>query len=116
MSNPKSIALAATLAIASIGAFAQAAAPVTPRVDAREAKQEARINAGVASGQLNAHEAKRLEKQQVHIAAVETRAKEDGTVTAGERRHLAKVQTRTSGNIYQQKHDAQIVPPMTAQP
>jgi len=116
MSNPKSIALAATLAIASIGAFAQAAAPVTPRVDAREAKQEARINAGVASGQLNPREAKRLEKQQVHVAAAETRAKEDGTVTAGERRHLAKVQTRTSGNIYQQKHDAQIVPPMTAQP
>ena len=116
MSNLRSIALAATLAIASIGAFAQAAAPVTPRVDAREARQEARINAGVASGQLNAHEAKRLEKQQVHVAAAETRAREDGTVTAGERRHLAKVQTRTSGNIYQQKHDAQIVPPMTAQP
>jgi hypothetical protein len=116
MSNLKSLALGATLAIVSIGALAQAAAPVTPRVDAREAKQEARINAGVASGQLNAREAKRLEKPQVHVAAVETRAKEDGTVTAGERRHLAKVQTRTSGSIYQQKHDAQIVPPMTAQP
>jgi opacity protein-like surface antigen len=116
MSNLKSLALGATLAIASIGAFAQAAAPATPRVDAREARQEARIDAGVASGQLNAREARRLEKQQVHVAAVETRAKEDGTVTAGERRHLAKVQTRSSANIYHQKHDAQIVPPMTAKP
>jgi hypothetical protein len=116
MSNLKSLALGATLALASIGAFAQAAAPATPRVDVREARQEARIDAGVASGQLNAREARRLEKQQVHVAAVETRAKEDGTVTAGERRHLAKIQTRSSANIYQQKHDAQIVPPMTAKP
>ena len=108
--------LGATLAIASIGAFAQAAAPATPRVDARETKQEARINAGVASGQLTPRETKRLEKQQGHVEAVETRAKADGTVTAGERRHLAKVQTRSSANVYQQKHDAQVVPPMTVKP
>jgi hypothetical protein len=113
MSNLKSFALGATLAVASIGAFAQAA---TPRVDARETKQEARINAGVASGQLNARETRHLEKQQGHVEAIETRAKADGTVTAGERRHLAKVQTRSSANIYQQKHDAQIAPPIAAKP
>ena len=110
MSNLKTLAVGATLAIASIGVFAQAAAPVTPRVDAREAKQQARIDAGVASGQLTAKETQRLEKQQGHVAAVEAKAKADGTVTAGERHHLAKVQNRSSANIHHQKHDAQTAP------
>ena len=53
---------AITLAAASLGAFAQApATPATPRVDAREAKQQARIDQGVASGQLNARETNRLD-------------------------------------------------------
>jgi len=107
MSNLKSLTFGATLAIASIGAFAQATTPATPRVDTRQNKQEKRIDAGVASGELTARETKRLEKQQGHVDNVEDKAKADGTVTAGERRHLNKVQNRTSANIYQQKHDAQ---------
>ena len=51
MSAYKSLALGATLAVASIGAFAQAA---TPRVDGRQHRQETRIDAGVASGKLTA--------------------------------------------------------------
>ena len=116
MSNLKTLAVGATFAIATLGAFAQASAPVTPRVDAREAKQQTRIDAGVASGQLNARETKRLEKQQGHVAAVEANAKADGTVTKAERQHLAKVQNRTSANIHQQKHDAQAAAPAAAKP
>ena len=116
MSNFKTLAVGATLAIASIGAFAQASAPVTPRVDARETKQQARIDAGVASGQLNAKETKRLEKQQGHVATVEAKAKADGTVTKAERQHLNKVQNKTSANIHQQKHDAQTAAPAAAKP
>ena len=104
MSKLKSLALGATLAVASIGAFAQAA---TPRVDGRQHRQETRIDAGVASGELTARETRRLEKQQVHVDKVEARAKADGTVSAGERRHLNKVQNRSSANVYKQKHDAQ---------
>lgn len=107
MSNRTSLVFGAALALASLGAFAQAAAPATPRVDARQAHQEKRIDRGVASGQLNEKEAHRLEKQQVHVDKVEEKAKADGTVTKAERRHMNRAQNRTSGNIYQQKHDAQ---------
>ena len=117
MSNLKTLAVGATLAIASIGAFAQAAAPATPRVDQREANQEARIDAGVASGQLNARETRRLEKQQGHV--------DSGRDPGQGRRHRhrrpsaaisPRCRTAASANIYQQKHDAQIAPPMTPSP
>ena len=104
------LAAGVTLAIASIGAFAQATAPATPRVDHREANQQARIDAGVASGQLTARETNRLDKQQMRIAAVEAKDKADGTVSAKERGQLHRMQNHASKNIYVQKHDAQVAP------
>ena len=103
----KTLATSLTLAFASLGAFAQATAAVTPRVDAREANQQARIDAGVASGQLNARETNRLGKQQGRVAATEAHAKSDGVVTGQERRKLHRMQDRASANIHAQKHDAQ---------
>jgi len=111
MATLKTFAVGATLAIATLGAFAQATAPVTPRVDARQTRQDARIDAGVASGQLTPRETKRLERQQGHVDVVETKVKADGTVTAAERRRLAQAQKRSSANIRHQKHDAQVAPP-----
>jgi hypothetical protein len=108
MINFKTLAVSATLAVASIGAFAQAAsAPATPRVDQREANQEKRIEQGVASGQLNAKETHRLDKEQAKIAQAETKAKADGKVTKHERRKLHKMQDAASKDIHAQKHDAQ---------
>ncbi len=112
MLNLKSLALGATLAVASIGAFAQA----TPRVDAREVKQEKRIDAGVASGQLSPTEAKRLDKQQGRIDNAEANAKADGKVTPAERRALKRKQDRASANIAKQKHDAQTAAQPAAKP
>ena len=97
MSNLKTVVLGASLVVASIGAFANE--PATPRVDARQVKQEKRIENGVASGQLTGKEAARLEKQQDHVAAVEEKAKADGTVTKAERRHLTRAQNHSSANI-----------------
>ena len=111
MFNLKTLATGITLAVASIGAFAQATAPATPRVDTREANQQARIDAGVASGQLNARETNRLDKQQGRVAGAEANAKADGTVTGKERRHLHRMQIRASANIHAQKHDAQTAKP-----
>ncbi len=110
MINLKTFASGVTLAIASLGAFAQASAPVTPRVDAREANQQTRIDAGVASGQLNARETHRLDKQQARVTGAEANAKADGTVTKRERRHLHRMQNRASADIHAQKHDAQTAP------
>jgi hypothetical protein len=103
MSNFKTVALGVSLAVFSIGTFAQAAS--TPKVDARQVKQEKRIDKGVASGQLSPAEAARLEKQQGHVAKVEEKAKADGTVTAAERQHMKRAQNHSSASIYNQKHD-----------
>lgn len=92
-------------------AFAQAAVPkdplATPRIDAREVRQQKRIDQGVASGQLTVRETRRLEKGEAHIDAVQARAKADGTVTAQERRHLTTLQNRESRAIAREKHDKQ---------
>ena len=108
----KRTVVATTLAIASIGTFAQAASsPATPRVDQREANQQARIAKGAASGQLTAKETNRLEKEQAHINHAEAKAKADGKVTKGEHQRLHHMQNAASKDIHQQKHDAQTAKP-----
>ena len=108
----KSTLVAATFAVASLGAFAQAAVtPATPRVDQREANQQARIANGAASGQLTAKETNRLEKEQAHVNRVEDKAKADGKVTAAERKRMQRLQNAASKDIHHQKHDAQTAKP-----
>lgn len=84
--------------------FAQAE---TPRIDQRQANQEKRIDQGVAGGQLNEHEANRLNKQQEHVNRLEDKAKSDGVVTKKERARIGHAQDRTSRHIGRQKHDRQ---------
>jgi len=84
--------------------FAQAE---TPRIDQRQANQERRIDQGIASGQLNEHEAARLNNQQQHINNLEDKAKSDGAVTKKERARIRHAQDRTSRHIARQKHDRQ---------
>jgi hypothetical protein len=107
MLNIKSVVAGAVLAASSVAVLAQAAAPATPRVDKREARQEQRIQNGVASGQLTPRETQRLEREQAHINKAEQNAKADGVVTPQERKRLNHMQNRASKDIYRQKHDAQ---------
>ncbi len=79
----------------------------TPRIDKRQQRQQQRIDQGVASGELNAREAHRLQRQQGAVQAAEDKAKADGVVTAAERRHINKMQNQTSRNVHKQKHDRQ---------
>ena len=104
----------ATLAWFAAGAFAQTAAPApatapgaTPKVDVRQAKQEGRIEKGMATGQLTTTETKRLEAQQTHINKVEDKAKADGTVSKEEKARLAHLQHKANRDIKRQKHDRQ---------
>ena len=101
----KQLVLAAALAFAAAGTFAQATS--TPRIDQREAKQQQRITNGVASGQLTPAETARLDAQQARIEGTEAKAKSDGKVTAKERAHLTRMQDRANRNIRRQKHDRQ---------
>ncbi|MBL8312728.1 MAG: hypothetical protein JNK55_03180 [Rubrivivax sp.] len=101
--------LATSLVLLAVAATTSAmAGPAqTPGLDQRQARQDQRIQQGVASGELNQREARRLENQQDRVEAAETRAKADGKVTAVERRRLDRAQDRASANIAKQKHDRQ---------
>lgn len=105
--------LIAAIALTAGGvAFAQApAAPATPNLDKREANQQARIDQGVASGQLTAKETNRLDKREAKLAADEAAAKADGKVTRAERRKLQREANRDSAAIHKQKHDKQTAAP-----
>jgi hypothetical protein len=83
------------------------ASPSMPRVDKREAKQQARIDQGVASGQLNQKEAARLENGQARVNQAEANAKADGKVTRREKYKLDHMQDKQSRHIKRQKHDQQ---------
>lgn len=96
--------IAATLALASLGAFAQPASPSV--VNQREAHQDQRIQQGIANGDLNAHEAYRLERQQGRIDAAEARARSDGRLSDAERERLNRMQDNANRDIWKQKHDA----------
>jgi hypothetical protein len=108
------IILTALLAgLMSATAFAQTPATPgtnTPKIDARQANQEARIQQGVASGALNIKEATRLENGQSRVATAEAKAKADGTVTKKERAELTQMENKQSRHIKHQKHDKQTAP------
>ena len=99
---------AMVLTMAAVLAFASVveAGTRTPRVNARQARQDARIDHGVANGSLTAAEAARLEAGQAHVQRVENRVKADGHVTAAERARLDNVQDRQSRKIWRKKHNA----------
>lgn len=99
--------IASLAVIASSTTFAQTTNSQTPRLDARQARQEARINQGAASGALTTKEANRLEAGQDRLQAAEDKTKADGVVTNAERaklEHKADVQSR---HIARQKTDRQ---------
>jgi hypothetical protein len=98
--------LIALLTLASAGAFAQTPGTNTPRVDQREANQQARIAQGAANGSLTAHETQRLEKEQARVDNAETKAKADGTVTAKERRRISAMQDGASRDIHRKRNNA----------
>lgn len=79
----------------------------TPVVDKRQRKQQARIAQGVASGEVNRAEARRLRAEQRHIRRAERRAKADGEVTNRERARLQRKQNKANRDIRRQKHDGQ---------
>lgn len=103
----KSATTIALLVAASFALPAIAQTSSTPRIDARQEKQEQRIQQGVKSGALNQKEAARLEKGQARVQKMETKAVADGKVTAKERARIEKAQNRESRRIFREKHDKQ---------
>lgn len=98
------------LAVAVLATFAGVAVAGThdPGVNARQARQHARIEQGIASGELTGKEAARLKTEQRAIRAEERAFKSDGNLSVAERKQLQRDLNRASRDIYNQKHDAQV--------
>ena len=77
----------------------------TPRVDARQARQDARIAHGVHNGSLTRCEATRLDNRADRIRHTEARYRASGGVDMRERRTLARRQNDLSADIHEQKND-----------
>jgi hypothetical protein len=93
--------LVAVAALFSLSAFAA-------EVDRRANHQQARINQGVQSGELNRPEAARLDRRQERIENEIARDRADGPgLTPAERAKIQRKENRLSRDIYRQKHDGQ---------
>jgi opacity protein-like surface antigen len=100
----KSILTAAAIVVAT-ATVASAQTSTTPRIDARQSAQQARINQGVASGQLTNREAANLQRGQARVQRMENRAAADGVVTRGEQARINRAQNVESRKIYNKKHN-----------
>lgn len=103
MPNLKTLALVAVLSAASMGAMAQHPAqhpaPRLDDIDARQARQVARIDAALHEGRLSRREFRLLKREQAEIRHYEARARADGVVTRRERRELQQMLDRASRHI-----------------
>ncbi|MDQ2972383.1 MAG: hypothetical protein M3R20_05305 [Pseudomonadota bacterium] len=73
----------------------------------RNVDQQQRIEQGLQSGQLNNHEASRLEQGEARIDHTEQHDLRNGSLSASEKAQIQREQNRESAAIYGQKHDAQ---------
>lgn len=101
---------ALTKALLGAALFAAVAAPLAANageVHNRIVLQQARINQGVASGQLTRYEYMRTEARLRAIQAQRRAAlrANGGHLTAFERRHLNRAENRNSRLIYFDKHN-----------
>ena len=101
------IRLIALISLTGFAALSQAQT-ATPRVDQREANQQARIDQGVATGELTHKETRHLEKQQAKIHRAEVHAKADGYVSPAERARLARMQNKASHDIQKDKDNNRV--------
>jgi hypothetical protein len=99
MLNLKTLALGAVLSAASMGAMAGHAAPAMDEIDARQARQAARIDAALHEGRLSRREFRMLRREQAEIRHYEAQARADGVLTRGERRELQQMLDRASRHI-----------------
>jgi len=76
-----------------------------PGIRERITEQQARIDEGIASGQLTRHEANILQDNLNWIKTEEARLKADGRLTPEERARLHRMLDKNSAMIYKKKHN-----------
>jgi hypothetical protein len=98
--------LATAVALAAMAASAQPFSRIdTSEIDARQARQEERIERGLARGDLTRRETRVLLQGQREIARAEAQAKADGRVSRREMRHLIALLDQADAQIRQLRHD-----------
>ena len=104
----KTMFAAAALGLAALTAVPAVASAA--QVNAREVRQERRIDQGVRSGELTPREAARDERQQGRINRTEARMRyrNGGYLTRGQRARLNARQNRASAHIYRSKHNGRV--------
>ena len=108
--NWKTILITASLAaLPAVSASAQSTTyHQRHSVDARDSRQQARINKGVADGQITPRGAAAADAHQSQLNAEQSkmRAADNGHLTAQDRHTIARQQNRTSQRIYNRNHNA----------
>lgn len=72
----------------------------------RNVNQQERIQQGLQSGELNTHEAARLQSEQARVERMQANAGRDGRITDEEKARIERAQNKLSNDIYREKHDA----------
>ncbi len=93
-----------------LAAQAQTPYPHPTNLNQRFRDQNARINQGVASGELTRREARgdRFRLDRVRFQDQRDRFHQNGRLTAAERRHQNRELNRNSGDIYRTKHNSAV--------
>ena len=76
-------------------------------LNARQAHQDARTDAGIANGSLTENEVARIERHDQRLDNATDRALSDGDLSRGEAVRLNRGYNHESRFIYRQKHDRQ---------
>lgn len=99
----RTLAASVMLAAVAFGAAPASAAGI----DETFARQNARIDHGVATGKLTRAEAFELRSEQRRIGYLIQRARRDGHIDRVERNLIENAQERASRHIFAEKHDGQ---------
>ena len=108
--NLKALIIAASLVIVPASTMVAQSTTYHQRhsVNARDARQQARINKGVADGQITPKGAAAADSHQAHLNAEQSnmRAADNGHLTAQDRHTIARQQDRTSQRLYNRNHNS----------
>ena len=108
--NLKHLLIGASLAI--LPATSLLAQETTPKqrhtINQRSANQQARINKGVADGQITPGGAAKADANQARVNSRDARmrSRDNGHLTSTDRHKLAREQDRTSRGIYDRNHNS----------
>jgi hypothetical protein len=93
------------IAAVAVGTLLAGGAADAGVITERTARQDARIDHGVANGSLMPRETERLDREQQVIARTRTRELSDGVLSPRDARHLTREQDHASRDIDRLTHN-----------